>query len=73
MQTYLSTTELVARWAAMYPRAYNVRTVNNWRYLGQGPAYSKQAGRVLYALDDVKAYEEAGGLLRPGAGVYRTA
>lgn len=61
---YLTTLELAARWAAKYPFPLNKRTIDNWRYMGKGPAYCKQRGRVLYKLEDVEAFEAAGGVLR---------
>jgi len=65
--TYMTTDELVAYLASRYPRPYNKRTINNWRYLkARGPAWFKQAGRVLYKLEDVQAWEAAGGVLQPG-------
>jgi len=64
--TYMTTDELVSYLANRYPRAYNKRTINNWRYLGRGPAWFKQAGRVLYKLDDVQAWEAAGGVMQQG-------
>ena len=35
------------------------RTLERWRWLGQGPAYLKVGGRVVYRLEDVEAYEAA--------------
>jgi predicted site-specific integrase-resolvase len=33
------------------------RTLERWRWLGIGPVYIKIGGRVVYALEDVEAYE----------------
>jgi predicted site-specific integrase-resolvase len=33
------------------------RTLERWRWLGIGPVYIKVGGRVVYALEDVEAYE----------------
>jgi len=33
------------------------RTLERWRWLGEGPAYLKIGGRVVYRLEDVEAYE----------------
>jgi len=33
------------------------RTLERWRWLGQGPRYLKIGGRVVYRLEDVEAYE----------------
>jgi hypothetical protein len=40
-------------------RRWNVspRTLERWRWLGQGPSYLKVGGRVLYRLEDVEAFE----------------
>lgn len=42
-------------------RRWNVspRTLERWRWLGQGPQYLKIGGRVVYRLDDIEAYEAA--------------
>lgn len=50
----LTPAEVVARWNG----AYSVGTLANWRSQGIGPAFVKIAGRVLYPLADVQAYEE---------------
>lgn len=33
------------------------RTLERWRWLGEGPVYLKIGGRVLYRLEEVEAYE----------------
>ena len=33
------------------------RTLERWRWLGEGPAYLKIGGRVVYRLEDIEAYE----------------
>lgn len=40
-------------------RRYRVspRTLERWRWLKTGPNYTKLGGKVVYALDDVEAYE----------------
>lgn len=40
-------------------RRWNIspRTLERWRWLGQGPQYLKIGGRVVYRLDDVESYE----------------
>lgn len=43
--------DLAARWRI------SERTLERWRWLKTGPAYIKVGGRVVYALDDVEAYE----------------
>jgi hypothetical protein len=35
------------------------RTLERWRWLGIGVAYIKVGGRVVYAIEDVEAYEQA--------------
>ena len=35
------------------------RTLERWRWLGQGPQYLKIGGRVVYRLTDIEAYEAA--------------
>lgn len=53
MKRHLNQNELAERWA-MSPR-----TLERWRWLGQGPRYLKLGGRVVYRLDDVETYEAA--------------
>ena len=43
--------ELASRWRT------SVRTLQKWRRENKGPAYIKLVGRVVYPLDDVRAYE----------------
>jgi hypothetical protein len=46
-----------------------VQTLENWRSMGGGPVYSKDAhGRIRYHLDDLKAFREG---FRPE--VYKSA
>lgn len=35
----------------------SVRTLQRWRWKGRGPPYLKLGGRVVYRLEDVKAWE----------------
>jgi hypothetical protein len=44
---------LAARWGL------SVRTLERWRWLGQGPAFLKLGGRVTYRIEDIEAYEAA--------------
>ncbi|QTI81734.1 DNA-binding protein (plasmid) [Roseomonas marmotae] len=46
--------QLAERWG----EAITVETLNNWRFKGQGPAYMKLGGRVIYPLEKVKEYEQ---------------
>lgn len=49
--THLNQVELSRRWRI------SARTLERWRWLGQGPQYLKIGGRVVYRVDDVEAYE----------------
>jgi hypothetical protein len=33
------------------------RTLERWRWLGQGPQFLKLGGRVAYRLEDIEAFE----------------
>jgi len=33
------------------------RTLERWRWTGEGPRYMKVGGRVVYRLEDVEGYE----------------
>ncbi len=48
---HLNQTELSARWNL------SPRTLERWRWLGEGPRYLKLGGRVLYRVEDVEAFE----------------
>jgi predicted site-specific integrase-resolvase len=48
---HLSQNELAARWN-MSPR-----TLERWRWTGEGPTFLKLGGRVVYRLEDVEAHE----------------
>ena len=50
--TRLSQTDLANRWR-MSPR-----TLERWRFTGEGPRFIKLGGRVLYRLEDVVAFED---------------
>ena len=49
--THLNQTDLARRWSI------SPRTLERWRWLGQGPRYIKIGGRVLYRAEEVEAYE----------------
>ena len=49
-RTCLNQTELAARWTI------SARTLERWRWTGDGPAFLKIGGRVVYRLEDVLAY-----------------
>jgi hypothetical protein len=50
---HLCQEELARRWRV------SPRTLERWRWLGQGPAFLKIGGRVAYRLLDVETYEAA--------------
>jgi hypothetical protein len=43
--------ELSRRWSI------SPRTLERWRWIGQGPRYLKIGGRVVYRLDDIETFE----------------
>jgi len=50
---FLNQVHLARRWHV------SPRTLERWRWTGEGPAFFKIGGRVVYRLDDVEAYERA--------------
>ncbi len=48
---HLTQIELARRWRI------SPRTLERWRWLGQGPHYLKIGGRVVYRLEDIEAFE----------------
>jgi hypothetical protein len=48
---HLTQIELAQRWRI------SPRTLERWRWLGQGPRYLKIGGRVVYRLEDIEAFE----------------
>ena len=68
---HLNQVELSRRWSI------SPRTLERWRWLGQGPRYLKIGGRVVYRLEDVEAYEaermreSTAADTRPAAGTAR--
>jgi len=48
---HLNQTDLATRWSV------SPRTLERWRYDGDGPAYLKLGSRVVYRLEDIEAYE----------------
>jgi predicted site-specific integrase-resolvase len=52
-RTCLNQTELAARWSI------SGRTLERWRWTGEGPVFLKIGGRVVYRLEDVLAHEQA--------------
>jgi hypothetical protein len=52
-QACLNQIDLARRWRI------SPRTLERWRWLGEGPRYLKLGGRVLYRLADIEAYEQS--------------
>lgn len=50
---HLNQIELSRRWNISH------RTLERWRSIGEGPAFLKLGGRVLYRREDVEAFEDA--------------
>ena len=48
---HLNQIDLAARWTLSH------RTLERWRWTGEGPCFVKLGGRVVYRLEDVEAYE----------------
>jgi len=57
---HLNQIELARRWRLSH------RTLERWRWLGEGPAWLKVGGRVVYRLEDIERYEEE--RLQPASG-----
>jgi hypothetical protein len=51
MDSHLDENALAERWSI------SPRTLQRWRQTGQGPAFLKLGGRVVYRVVDVEAYE----------------
>jgi hypothetical protein len=49
----LSQHELAQRWRL------SPRTLERWRWLGQGPAFLRLGRRIAYRLSDIEAFEAA--------------
>lgn len=50
---HMNQVELSLRWNI------SARTLERWRWIGQGPSFLKIGGRVVYRLADIEAYEAA--------------
>jgi hypothetical protein len=48
---HLNQIHLARRWAL------SPRTLERWRWLGEGPEYVKVGGRILYRLEDIESFE----------------
>ena len=51
--THLNQIELAVRWRVSH------RTLERWRWTGEGPRFVKLGGRVVYRLLDIEEYEQA--------------
>ena len=50
-EQFLNQVRLADRWQI------SPRTLERWRWTGEGPAFVKIGGRVVYRIADVEAYE----------------
>jgi len=48
---HLNQIELAARWNISH------RTLERWRWAGEGPQFIKIGGRVVYRLEDIEKFE----------------
>jgi predicted site-specific integrase-resolvase len=48
---HMNQIELAARWNISH------RTLERWRWTGEGPKFLKMGGRVVYRLEDIEAFE----------------
>lgn len=48
---HLNQLQLADRWTV------SARTLERWRWSGEGPQFLKIGGRVVYRLEDILAYE----------------
>jgi predicted site-specific integrase-resolvase len=48
---HLTQVQLADRWQI------SARTLERWRWIGEGPRFLKLGGRVIYRIVDVEAYE----------------
>ncbi len=48
---HLNQIQLAERWGL------SPRTLERWRWIGEGPAHLKLGGRVVYRLEDVEQFE----------------
>lgn len=51
--TCMNQLELAVRWCISH------RTLERWRWTGEGPKFLKVGGRVVYRLSDVEEYEQS--------------
>ena len=50
---HLNQKQLAERWGV------SPKTLERWRWLGQGPKFLKLGGRILYRLEDIETYRGA--------------
>ena len=50
--SHLSTRDLATRWNI------SQRTLDRWRWAGEGPSFLKLGGRVVYRVADIEAFEQ---------------
>jgi predicted DNA-binding transcriptional regulator AlpA len=50
--SHLSTRDLAERWTV------SRRTLDRWRWAGEGPRFLKLGGRVVYRIADIEAFEQ---------------
>jgi predicted site-specific integrase-resolvase len=48
---HLNQKEVAQRWSV------SPRTLERWRWIGQGPRFLKVGRRVVYRIEDIEAYE----------------
>jgi len=49
---HLNQKELARRWNISH------RTLERWRWAGEGPQFMKLGGRVVYRMEDITAFEQ---------------
>ena len=52
-RTFINQIELARRWCI------SPRTLERWRWLGEGLPFIKLGGRVVYRMSDIESYEKA--------------
>ena len=60
MDGYLTPKDLASRWK----NTITLKTLANWRSQGDGPAYTKIGGKVMYRMIDIVKWEDSRTLLR---------
>jgi predicted site-specific integrase-resolvase len=52
-KVFINQIELSRRWSI------SPRTLERWRWLGEGPAFVKLGGRVVYRMKEIEDYEQS--------------